>query len=127
MLRTLDLSDNTIGDKGLQDLAATRSLKRLRTLNISSNRFTSTGLMALAEAKAARCLMELNLGDGGEGPGNWVQALTQSPYFRLRSIYTRPSPLDDSGQGEQVSTARLATLLGYDYPCGPEYGPPWCR
>ena len=79
-LRTLELSDNQIGDRGIGALAHSELTTELEELNLSRNAIADAGAMSLAEAHWPR-LTYLNL-KGNHIGARGAAALRDSPSLK---------------------------------------------
>jgi uncharacterized protein (TIGR02996 family) len=100
----LDLSQNVIGDPGIQVLAASPHLGRLHALDLRGCGIGPAGARTLAESPLLAQLVHLNLGANQIGDAG-VEALLGSPYF------VRPLRLHLDGiQGLDSDTGQRGVL-----------------
>ena len=112
-LRSLDLTSNSIGDKGIVALADRLEGSALRVLRLGDNNFGSTGLTALARDKVFPMLITLSLDSSLKRKateadmGAFLSALTISS---LRCLNLDNWPLEDRGAIALASNPALASL-----------------
>ncbi len=101
-LQTLDLSNNRVGPRGLERLAASERLSGLTALHLGHNAVRDAGAKALAASSTLTRLTVLNLSDNAIG-GPGIRALAASPNV------VRLTSLDLSGNYINLDSVRALT------------------
>lgn len=103
---TLELSNNRIGDAGLEALLAWREFPRVRRLVLFQTGITDAGAHALAACAGARELRALLLGNNAIGETG-ARALADSPHLaKLEQLYLNHNPIP------QAALQRLRDRFG---------------
>jgi hypothetical protein len=120
-LRTLYISSNPLGDRGLSWLLDRSLLRAVRDLWITHARLTGVGFVALLRSPLRRSLVSLNMGHNPLGPLEDLPAVADLP--RLRELELESAGLGDRGAGRLVRALRapeLRELILYENDLGNE-------
>jgi uncharacterized protein (TIGR02996 family) len=114
-LASLDLSGNDVGNRGLEALASSENLAGLRELKLGSNNpFLLHGIQALAHSRYVQRLVSLDLSRNFPWPGA-LEALAESPNFsQLETLGLAGCCLDDRGAQALAASPHLSRLKWLD-------------
>ena len=118
-LRALDLSENFLGDDGIERLAAAPFLERFTALDLTAVGMGDAGAQRLAECPSLRGLRRLRLGYNGLGDAGTAALVRSSHLTALTALDVNGNAIGDAGAQAILDAPHLRGLARLELSVNP--------